>query len=168
MNSRLWNTGSYYGLIAKLLHWLSALLLIIMLGLGFYMTGFFGTRNRLWYTLHKQLGMCFLGISVLRLLNMLQGTMVRSKMRGQHNLLYVCLLLMPISGWVMSSASGYAPSLLGVQWFVVASDQPGLARFAWWAHYFLSIVVSVLIIWHIGQLLCDYLQGRNRIRRMWA
>ena len=112
-----------YTAIARLLHWLTALLVLGMLGVGLWMVGLpIGLTKLYVYAWHKWIGLTILVLTVLRLLwrtyrpsPTLPGTVAAWERRlapWAHGALLVLLLAMPVSGWLMSSAGG-----VSVRWF---------------------------------------------------
>ena len=111
------NTESGYGLGAIFFHWVIALLFIFQGGLGFYMSDLPADDPAKFttYQWHKSLGLTILVLSLLRLgwrlanrQPNLPGTMPSWEKRGAylaHIALYAGLLLVPITGWAMVSAS---------------------------------------------------------------
>lgn len=62
------NTSNRYGFIAKVFHWIMALLIIGLLCLGLYMTGLqIGIQKLKYYGWHKELGILALWLVVLRI-----------------------------------------------------------------------------------------------------
>lgn len=120
---QLKNTDSHFGLIAILFHWIIALLIIGMLGVGLYMTSLpIGIQKLKIYGWHKECGILVLGLVLLRIIWRLSNkTPVLSLPRWEHIAarlahlaLYGLMLAMPISGWLMTSAAGLAPSFFGL------------------------------------------------------
>jgi cytochrome b561 len=105
-----------YGAVAKTLHWLIALAIICMLILGW---GFdFMPENWPQFALvqlHKSVGITILLLSLLRLVwRLMHATpplpahmpaWERTAARVSHILFYTFIILMPMSGWAMVSAS---------------------------------------------------------------
>ena len=53
-------TGWHYSQVAILLHWIVALLLVVMVALGWYMTSIEDQPGSIWYfDLHKSIGLVF-------------------------------------------------------------------------------------------------------------
>lgn len=106
-----------YTATAKALHWIIAVLVIALLGLGLFMTR--GTQSLQLkfelYQLHKSLGITVLALMILRVfwrLFVLPPAMPphmpgreRAAAHGAHILLYTLLIAMPLSGWAMISAA---------------------------------------------------------------
>jgi cytochrome b561 len=116
---KLRNTPEAYGAVAVTLHWLIALAVLTMLGVGFYMD-WLPKGDPLVYPLfqfHKSLGLSILVLVVLRLLWRISNPTPalpahmprweRFAASAAHYGFYAALLLLPLSGWVMVSASPY-------------------------------------------------------------
>ncbi|MDC0518564.1 cytochrome b, partial [Candidatus Pelagibacter sp.] len=64
------NTLTEYGLISKLLHWLSAILLFVQIPLGFYLVDLdFGPERLTVEDIHVAVGLSIFYLVILRLLN---------------------------------------------------------------------------------------------------
>ena len=64
------NTLTEYGIISKLLHWLSAILLIIQIPLGFYLVDLdFGEERLNIENIHIIIGLSIFYLVIIRLLN---------------------------------------------------------------------------------------------------
>ena len=119
------NTAGRYGSVAMLLHWLMALLLIGLLGLGLYMTGLpLGLQKLKFYGWHKEFGILVLMLVIARVawrvLNITpilpthMPTWERFAANSAHYVFYLLMFALPITGWMMSSASGLPVSFFGV------------------------------------------------------
>ena len=105
----LTNTLTEYGIISKLLHWLSAILLLIQIPLGFYLVDLdFGDERITFENIHVIIGLTIFYLVILRLLNNILNPTPKldpSIFIGQkfiaklnHVLLYVAILSITISG----------------------------------------------------------------------
>ena len=105
----LTNTLTEYGLISKVLHWLSAILLLVQIPLGFYLVDLdFGEERINVENIHVILGLTIFYIVVIRLVNKIlnptpkldpsifKGQVFLAKMN--HILLYFTILSITISG----------------------------------------------------------------------
>lgn len=116
-----------YGRVASALHGLLAVGLFAQLALGLWMVELpkapVGLRAS-WFNLHKSIGMCLALLVLLRLLWRLSHAVpgpVAGAPRWQalaaqlnHGLLYLCMLLMPVSGFLGSSFSAYPIKFFGI------------------------------------------------------
>jgi cytochrome b561 len=114
----LGNTREGWGWLARLLHWAMAGLILFMSGLGLYMTEFFAPGDMSaypWFQMHKSWGFVVFALVALRLLWRLvnptpdevpgqPGWAVRLA-RVTHVGLYLLMIAVPVSGWLMISAS---------------------------------------------------------------
>lgn len=119
------NSRDRYGDIARILHWLIALLILGLLSVGFAMTAMDSTPLQFKiYGLHKAIGMTVLGLVVLRIL-WKTASESPAKLethapwevflaKAVHILLYIGMIGMPLSGWVMSSAGEYTIPFFGL------------------------------------------------------
>lgn len=162
-----WNVSSGYGLIAIILHWAVALGVVLMLGMGFIMSGLiFSGRVLSWYPFHKTMGVLILVLMLWRSINRYSLVRVRSPNSVLHGLLYVGLLVMPVSGWVMSCSFGKPPILWGVSLWIVPGGMQWLGKLAASLHLVVAIVTSVLIAIHIFQIWVAWRRGEKIAYRM--
>jgi cytochrome b561 len=115
---------AHYGAAAIALHWLTALLLVTGFTLGFSMVGLpFGRQKLQWYAWHKWVGITIWLLTWGRLLwrwrN--QGPSMEFMPPWQqrtaaatHALMYALLVVIPLSGWLYSSATGVQVVYLGL------------------------------------------------------
>jgi cytochrome b561 len=122
------NTERYYGLISIVFHWLMAVLIIVLIALGLYMVALpdigFNTRKLTIIFVHKELGVLVLTLVSIRLIWRLCNVVPRlsghmptwQKLAAHtsHWALYGFMFALPISGWLMSSASGIPMTFLGL------------------------------------------------------
>ena len=105
----LTNTLAEYGIISKVLHWLSAILLLVQIPLGFYLVDLdFGEERINFENIHVILGLTIFYIVIIRLVNKILNPTPKldpSIFKGQvflakinHILLYLAILSITISG----------------------------------------------------------------------
>ena len=103
------NTLTEYGIISKLLHWLSAILLLIQIPLGFYLVDLdFGEERITIENVHVLVGLGIFYVVIFRLLNNLINPIPKlgpATFLGQrfiaklnHLFLYIAILSITISG----------------------------------------------------------------------
>ncbi|MFK3775597.1 cytochrome b [Pseudomonas sp. NPDC089406] len=161
--------------LARLVHWLMAVLIIAMLFIGVSMVGDLSTRHPLMVELHKATGLALLVLVVLRIALRLSlahpplprelPPIQRLAAGASHLLLYALMLAMPLLGWAMLSAGGYPRPLQlpaiaphDLQLYAVLRQAHG------WAGYLLFATVLV----HLGAALMHALVHRDGVlRSMW-
>jgi len=122
----LTNSADRYGLISRFLHWVMALLILAMIGVGAYMADLAKEdplRAQL-YTLHKEIGVTLLGLAVLRILWILvsrapvmPAALHRWEVilaKSTVGLLYLLMLATPIAGYLMTNTAGKPISYFGL------------------------------------------------------
>jgi cytochrome b561/polyisoprenoid-binding protein YceI len=118
------NTEQEYGTAAKGFHWLIAVLIITILAIGLIMVDMDrGPGKFALFRWHKSLGITVLGLAALRIcwrlgslqpLSLAAHAVWEKTLAGiTHFLLYFCMVAMPLSGWLMSSAKGTKVSAWG-------------------------------------------------------
>jgi cytochrome b561 len=144
----------------KYLHWLVALLVFGMLGFGFLLSYLPGSMKPTAYMLHKSTGLTLLALMFLRLMWIvclkkpaLPEAMPRWEVffaRFVQYSLYLFLFAMPLSGWLMATASNKIPVYFG--WFSVPFPgilpDKALAHWMSEAHYFIAFILLGLIALH--------------------
>ena len=117
-----------YSTVAIVLHWLLALVIVAMFGVGVYMTDlpFSPLRLKL-YNWHKWAGIIILALTVLRLLwrvthrppalpRAISQAMPGWQMQAYHathHVMYALFFAVPLVGWAYSSAAGFPIVLFG-------------------------------------------------------
>lgn len=121
------NSTNTYGWIAIGIHWISALAVIGLFALGYWMLtlSYYDPWYRLGPWWHKSIGLILLALTLLRALwtmmqpkPRLQGTSYeRWAARLGHLLLYALLFVVMVSGYLISTADGSGISVF--DWFEV-------------------------------------------------
>lgn len=167
-----------YNLTAKLLHWISALLIICLFASGIWMVEL--TYYSEWYNLaphwHKSIGLCLLAVTIFRLI--WKTTTKTPAIEGQiweknaatlvHRLLYLLLFGIFISGYMISTADGR--SIAVFNWFSV----PGFGAFfdsqediAGVVHFYLAYTTIGLAIGHaLAALKHHFINKDNTLNKM--
>lgn len=110
---------------AKVLHWLMALLIIGLFALGQYMSDLSMSPRKLQlYSWHKWVGVTVFMLLLVRVgwrithqppaLPEQMSKLQRIASHVGHTALYLLMIAIPISGWLMSSAKGYQTVWFGV------------------------------------------------------
>lgn len=155
------NSSNQYGLVSIAIHWLVALAVFALFGLGLWMTGL--TYYSEWYrtapALHKSIGVMVLVLMVLRVLWRLltpqpapintHSSSVRLLSRLGHGVLYLGIFTVLLSGYLISTAEGRGVSVFGL--FEVPALITGLpeqADLAGVVHLYVAWGLVVLAVLH--------------------
>lgn len=124
-SSMLRNTATGYGLVSIAFHWAMVALIVSLFVLGLYMTGLpqADPGTFVLYQLHKSLGFTVLALVAVRLLWRLANptprlpsgmpAWERAGAHASHFVLYLLMFAIPLSGWLMVSASPWSiPTVL--------------------------------------------------------
>ena len=114
----IWNTATSWGAPAKALDWIIAGLVLIQVVLGFMAVAWPLSPAKLdLFVLHKSTGMLVLALVLMRLAwraaNIIplaprgSSALEQSAAKLRHFLLYLVLMLMPISGWTSTRLPAY-------------------------------------------------------------
>jgi len=155
------NTSQKYGKITIMIHWLMALIIISLIAVGFYMHGLEdGAPKWAIYDLHKATGFIVLLLALFRWYWMLTSQKLTplasfSKFDIKASilskwLLMSLILLMPLSGFLMSVATGKALSIYGL--FNIPSlmeQNKPLAGFFHSMHGYLAWAITTVVALHI-------------------
>lgn len=191
MSHPRWSNGADYGQVSRLFHWSTAILMAANVALGLYSMSLprVGALRDTVLVYHKSIGMFVLAWTVVRL-GWLRYSPARLNdgnlrpweilaARFGHALLYLVLLLMPLSGLIMSIGAGRPttffylvtiPQFLPIAPGVAPHDQYfyRLGRFL--HEDVLQWVVYAAFAAHMaGVIKHQFIDGdRNFIRRMWG
>lgn len=163
------NTSSHYGIISILQHWIGAILLIGLFILGIIMVDWDYTHPYYYEGphFHESLGIIFAILLLVRIIWRLvnpKPTPLSSNQLQQrlakyaHQLLYLLMVAIPISGYLISSADGRSVKIFS--WFEVPAITDildikidNLATTSGDIHYWLSIAIIALTVLHIAAAL---------------
>ena len=159
------NTPNSYGWVSIILHWLGAIFIIGLFVLGILMVDWDYTHP--WYYdaphFHESLGIIFVILLIFRLIwrqiNPKPMPLATSELQRRvasfaHHLLYLLMVAIPISGYLISSADGRAVKVF--QWFevpAIVDNIDNLATISGNIHYWLSIAIIALTVLHIAAAL---------------
>lgn len=174
------NTPQSFGWISRAFHWIMALALFAMLGLGTYLTQMQPSLSNLWlYGLHKSIGLCLLALVLLRLIwhrfspppPSLNNGIAPWQMRASqlaHILLYLLMVLIPITGWIGSSATGIDVVLFNtITLPTIAPVSETWDSAAFLAHDILTKALMALVTLHVAAALHRHFVHRDdTLKRM--
>jgi len=173
------NTDETYGIVAKIFHWLMAVLIITMIIAGIAMTELKpGPWKWYVYGLHKSTGLLLLGLVIVRfawrltnkipeLPNNLPQWMQNSSVFS-HNMLYFFMVASPMTGIVMSLFSGHTITFYSLFTIPVIQQESSLfSHFAHEAHHFLGYAWVALLSVHVtAALFHHYIFKDDILKRM--
>jgi cytochrome b561 len=170
-----------YTRTAIVLHWLIAACVFVQVTLGLWMITIPksppGVRAD-WFNVHKSIGIT-LGVLILvrvfwRLAHRapaLSSTLPdwqRIAAKTNHLLLYLCMLIMPLTGYLGSSFTKYPILYFGMRLPHWGWDAPALKELCSRIHYVTVIVFVTLIAIHVAAALKHLLITRDgTFQRMW-
>jgi cytochrome b561 len=172
--SALPSTPERYGAVAVALHWLTALLIVANLLLGLSMVPLpLSPRKLQWYLWHKWIGVTVFLLAWLRLAwrwghppppPVAMPAWQQTAASAVHAALYALLVLVPVSGWIYSSATGIQVVYLGLVPLpdLVAKDR-ALAGVLRVVHLSLVATLVVLVVMHAGAALKHHLVDRDGV-----
>lgn len=170
----LHNSADRWGGVSQTLHWLIALLILLLGIVGLTMGELPKTPKYFWvYTAHKSLGLSVLALVIARLAWRLYAGApqpVAGTPRWQekiasatHWLLYVLVFAMPLSGWLYDSASGLRP----FRWFgqfevpKLSAPDEGVRAVAHFLHEWGFWLLIAVVLAHAGAAFYHHLFQRD-------
>jgi len=169
------NASDSWGAPAKLFHWVMAALILAQITLGLMAANWrvSPTKIELFFW-HKSTGMLILALVGLRILWRLanptpelpagMAAWERAAARLSHLLLYVLMIALPATGWIVNSASNVP---FRIFWLIplpaiVAPDEP-TADLAALVHGGLAALLALALVAHIGAALRHHFVKRNTV-----
>ncbi len=167
--------ANHYTQTAKSLHWLMAILLFGLLALGFYMHDLPLSPEKLQlYSWHKWAGVTAFLLVLVRLAwriahrppalpDSMPKTMQLAAHAG-HLGLYLLMLAIPLSGWLMSSAKGFQTVWFGVLPIPDLLDKnKELGDLLQQVHMLLNLAFIAILAGHIGAALKHHFIDKDDI-----
>lgn len=171
-------TVTGYNKLAKILHWLSAIVVIGLFSAGFWMVDL--TYYSEWYQIapywHKSIGLCFLVVTTGRLIwkvistsPAIEGSSFEKKAASAaHHFVYILLFTLFLSGYLISTADGRGIEVFN--WF----ELPGLGSiidnqedYAGLVHEYVAYTLIGLVSLHaLAALKHHFINHDNTLRKM--
>ena len=169
------NSTTHFGMIAVTLHWLAAITIFSLFGLGLWMTGLDYYDS--WYKQgpwwHKSIGILLFFVIIFRLfwrvLTPPPAALTSHKpweiklAHMAHLLFYFLLLAIMLSGYLISTADNRAIEVFG--WFAVPATITSLPKqedIAGWVHLILASILIGLASLHAAAALKHHFIDRDR------
>jgi len=169
------NTDQSWGAPAKLLHWAVAALVFVQIALGWAAVTWRLSPTKLdLFVWHKSTGMLILMLMVVRAAWRMANAapslpadmrpLERRAAQASHLLLYLLLLLTPVTGWIVNSAANVPFRMF---WLipVPALVEPDKANSdaAASVHFALFVALALLLAVHVGAALRHHFLKRNDV-----
>lgn len=169
-----------YPLIMRITHWIMALLILTLLGVGMWMESLPDTYPGKYdfYALHKSFGIVALLFVVFRLSVRLRSDVPKLPKEitkfdsllsaATIGILYVCMFAMPLSGYLMSNFGGHPVMLFNIPVPSIVGQNPELGKFFREVHGIGGWTLIVLISLHLlGTLKHYFVEKVNLLQRIW-
>lgn len=169
--------GQRHGWANITLHWLLAVALIYQVLLGWWMLDLPKSPPGLragWFNFHKSIGLSILVVVLVRLVFRLRDPVAplalpgwqRRAATGNHALLYACMLLLPLSGYLGSVFSGHPVRFFGAVLPAWAGAWPAGKQLMSALHLGLAWTLMGLVGLHVAAALWHWLQRDGVTARM--
>jgi cytochrome b561 len=162
-----------YSTLSILLHWLMAVLIVAAFSIGLSVDDMpLSPAKFKWIAYHKWIGITVLGLFAFRLLARLLGTTpplpetmspaAQLAAKLGHLALYVLMLAIPLTGWLMSSAYGFPVVYLKlVQLPDLVAQNKALAETLKGVHATLNWIMAATVIGHVAAALKHHVIDRD-------
>lgn len=172
-------SATRYDAVAVSLHWAIAVMVLAQVALGWWMTDLpeEGGGQREWFNLHKSLGITLGLLAVVRLawrashpappFPAALPAWQRTAARLTHGALYACLLVLPVTGYLGSSFSGYPVRYFGWTLPAWGWEWPAAKEALSAVHLGATWLLSLLVIVHVAGALAHLARRDGVFQRMW-
>ena len=163
-----------FGLVSILIHWISALLILFLFGLGTYMTGLSYYDD--WYhkgpELHVSLGLVVLLLMLVRVIwRIANPTPLELSTKHAQNLaaklvklgMYAFIAVVLVTGYLITTAEGQPASMFGLIKFPVLTELNSQnVDLAGELHEYLAWGIVLLVVLHTAGALMHHFVMRDR------
>ncbi len=151
-----------YPLLSRILHWLMAVIILVLLAVGIYMTKFISSDSEsrmAIYNLHKSFGVLALILVTIRIINRfinkppaLPETIIKIEVIASHlahGLLYLFMIIIPLSGYLMSNSFGYPVYFFSIQMPFLIAQNFELGKIFAQIHEIAAYLLIATIVLHV-------------------
>lgn len=169
------NDATHYGWLTRYLHWGIALAMVVVVASGWYAIdiGYMSPIYARLLDAHQLVGLCILAFGILMMLWHIGSrppshlaslsAFERWAARVVHTLLYLSLLLIPVTGYVATTQEG-PQNIFGLTLPALIVDRESIALAM---HYYLGYGIVALMAMHAGAALKHHFINRDStLRRM--
>jgi len=170
------NSANTFGTGRKFFHWVIAGVLLIQIPLAWYMVDLPLAEKAGPYNLHKSIGIVLLALGVARLIwalfskrpKLVAPWYEKALSKVSQAVLYLLICLMPLSGWIMSSAAGFPPKIFGLVQLppLMAADESRVEGFVQMHEIQSYILLTALALHLIGAIRHHFLLKDDVVKRM--
>lgn len=169
MSSNKYNKLDKYSKTSRFIHWLMAVVIMIQLCLGLWMTWY---QQYAYYAWHKAIGLALFMMVIYRLYWRMINVSPHLRWLPKwqvwfakltHYLLYLAMIVMPISGWMMSSFAGKNVIFFGVDVTLPLAVSQFGAQLMQLLHRISGYVFLALIAIHILAALKHHFWDKDHI-----
>jgi cytochrome b561 len=174
-------TPARYAPSSRWLHWLTAVLVAVVIVFGIWIK-YFEPANEAFklrlYNIHESFGVIVFVLTLIRVVNRWRNpppslpgdtpAAVRFAARTSHMALYALLVLMPVIGFLATNAWGFPLSVFGVLPLPVPlGKDEGLAKILSFLHWCGAITIILLIGTHLmGVIYHTFIRRDGLLHRM--
>jgi cytochrome b561 len=168
-------TAPAYTITARLLHWITALVILFMIPIGVIIANEWGgsLQNSL-YDLHRSMGAVLIPIVILRLIYRWANpplplpndiaAIQRLAAHATHWGLYALLIVQPFVGWIATSAYPASIKVFGwVELPPIWSENRALSGQLFFIHRWIGIAIAGLVVAHVGAALHHHFVRKDRV-----
>ena len=169
----IFNSHKEYGLLAKLFHWITFIVLIVQIPFGFYLVGLeFSDRRIDLENIHILIGITIFYITLFRLIwkffnpsaadgnSFFKGQIFISK--ANHFLLYLCIFTITISGVLKKLYMGERLNFLFFK-YGFNRDNFTLADTFYEVHIYANYLLIALVTLHIFAVIIHHVVFKDKI-----
>jgi cytochrome b561 len=169
------NVAPAYTVTARVLHWVTALMIVLMIPLGVIISNDWGgPLQETLYGLHESIGTLLIPLVLTRLVYRLANPPLplpdeipapqRFAAHVTHVGLYTLLVAQPLIGWIATSAYGAPITVLGVFALPpIAPENHAFAKQLSALHGLVGFAIAGLVAAHIGAALYHHVVRKDRI-----